>query len=424
MKRWKRFFAGALAACLLAVGMTPAAGAAGKKDAFDPARFLGLTQAQRLEDYDYLVKTLEDSYLCMGVRDRENPDDPAAEIFKGYRELIEEEKNDESFYKAVYSTLYRLGTYGHLWMIEPESYEGMLDWCKNEDTTGREQWKKQIEDPVTQKSYERLAELMAFYDEDNGGSWGGGETEANVRTLLLKDSGVAYVKIDSFLVDYEEQYAKDQKTLAAFFDAAGGCRDLIIDITDNSGGNEGYWQDLIVAPLIDKPLSCTNYALLADSENNRPYIENVFAPEDLHPLSELPKLPKLNKNGLEHATHFVESTLTARPAAKRAAFRGNIWVLVGPYVYSASESFSIFCQQTKFAKLVGTQTGGDGIGALDPIFLRLPNSGFLIQFSMMYGLNPDGSSSEEAGTTPDILSPVGESALVTALRAAQAARGK
>ena len=74
--------------------------------------------------------------------------------------------------------------------------------------------------------------------------------------------------------------------------------------------------------------------------------------------------------------------------------------------------------------MVGTQTGGDGIGALDPIFLRLPNSGFLIQFSMMYGLNPDGSSSEEAGTTPDILSPAGEPALVTALRAAQAAREK
>ena len=77
----------------------------------------------------------------------------------------------------------------------------------------------------------------------------------------------------------------------------------------------------------------------------------------------------------------------------------------------------MFCQATGFATLVGSQTGGDGIGALDPILMRLPNSGILIQFTMMYGLNPDGSSSEEAGTAPDILSPAGEPALVTALRA-------
>ena len=66
---------------------------------------------------------------------------------------------------------------------------------------------------------------------------------------------------------------------------------------------------------------------------------------------------------------------------------------------------------------VGRQAGGDGIGALDPIFLQLPNSGILVQFTMMFGLNPDGSSSEEAGTTPDILSPAGEHPLITALRA-------
>ena len=51
------------------------------------------------------------------------------------------------------------------------------------------------------------------------------------------------------------------------------------------------------------------------------------------------------------------------------------------------------------------------------MFLQLPNSGILVQFTMMFCLNSSGSSSEEAGTTPDILSPAGEPALVTALRA-------
>ena len=64
-----------------------AAPAAEPDSRWDPAlkNALGLTPAQRLEDYDYFVKTLKDSYLCLGLRDRENPDDPAEDIFREYR---------------------------------------------------------------------------------------------------------------------------------------------------------------------------------------------------------------------------------------------------------------------------------------------------------------------------------------------------
>jgi len=411
----QKLLAAVLALCLLSGCAAPAVKSDSRRDP-SLTRALGLTQEQRLEDYDYLVKTLKDSYLCLGLHDRENPDDPAEGIFQEYREMIAESDSDQTFYSAVYSTLFRLGSYGHLWIIEPEEYEDMLDWCENQDTTGREQWKKDIE--LSRDGYQKLkAYLDALGGDEDGGGWQDGETGENVHTLLMPESGVAYVKVDSFLADYDEGYVRDVQTLADFFNAAGDCGDLIIDLTDNGGGSELYWQNLLAAPLIDTPLSCTNYALLADSGNNRPYIENVFTPEELHPISELPDLPKLNRDGLDAATHFVESTLSVKPAEERAAFHGRVWLLVGPKVYSASESFSVFCKATGFAALVGQQTGGDGIGALNPIFMRLPNSGILIQFTMMYGLNPDGSGSEEAGTSPDILSPVGEPALVTALRA-------
>ena len=407
----KPFRAALLALCLLLNGC-----AAPAEPESGPAlkNALGLTQEQRLEDYDYFVNTLKDSYLCLGLRDRENPDDPAEDIFREYRELIEESDSDQAFYSAVYSSLYRLGSYGHLWIIEPGDYYEMLDWCRTEDTTGRERWKE-----LTEASEDQYARLKAYLDalgDEGVGSWSGGETGENLHTLLLPEEGIAYLKVDDFLADYDPDYQKEAQAIRDFYNAAGDCTDLIIDLTDNSGGNEGYWQNLLAAPLTNVPLSCTNYALLADSENNRPYIDNVFAPSDLHPISELPDLPKLERDGLEAATHFVESTLHVEPAAERAAFHGRVWLLVGPMVYSASESFSVFCQATGFATLVGQQTSGDGIGALDPVMMRLPNSGILIQYTMMYGLNPDGSSSEEAGTTPDVLSPAGEPALITALR--------
>lgn len=410
----------ALAFCLLLAGC--AAPAAEEDGRWDPAlkNALGLTQAQRLEDYDYLVQTLKDSYLCLGLRDRENPDDPAEGIFREYREMIEGNDSDQAFYSAVYSTLWRLGSYGHLWIIEPEDYSEMLDWCETQDTTGREQWKAVTE--ASEEHYKRLSAYLDALGDDGGGTWEEGETGENLHTLLLPEEGIAYLKVDRFLTDYDPDYQKEARAIRDFYNAAGDCTDLIIDLTDNSGGSERYWQDLLAAPLTDVPLSCTNYALLANSENNRPYIENVFAPEDLHPIAELPDLPRLNREGLEAATHFVESTLRVEPAEERAAFRGRVWLLVGPSVYSASESFAVFCRATGFATLVGTRTGGDGIGALDPIMMRLPGSGILIQFTMLYGLNPDGSGSEEEGTAPDIPSPAGEPALVTALRAVREAR--
>lgn len=410
----------ALVLCLLLSGC--AAPEAGPESRWDPAlkNALGLTREQRLEDYDYLVKTLKDSYLCLGLRDRENPDDPAEGIFREYREMIEENDSDQAFYSAVYSTWYRLGNYGHFGIIEPEAYGEMLDWCRSQDTTGREQWKAVTE--ASEEHYKRLGAYLKALG-GGGGSWEEGEAGENLHTLLLPEEGIAYLKVDRFLADYDPDYQKEAQAIRDFYNAAGGCTDLILDLTDNSGGSERYWQNLLAAPLADQPLSCTNYALLASSENNRPYIDNVFAPEDLHPIAELPDLPKLERQGLEVATHFVESTLRVEPAEERAAFHGRVWLLVGPSVYSASESFAVFCQATGFAELVGSRTGGDGIGALDPILMRLPNSGILIQFTMMYGLNPDGSGSEEAGTVPDILSPAGEPALVTALRAIREARG-
>lgn len=404
------------AAAAVSLSLLAGCGAQPQKEAeeWDAARshLLGLTQEQRLEDYDVLVETLKESYLCMGVRDRANPQDPSQEIFSEYRRMIEESDSDEAFYSAVYSTLFRLGTYGHLWIVEPEQYREYLEIYGQDTPPEREHWRQILADPVTRAGYERLETLLESYEEEEEGGASTSGDAPQVQTLLLPGGSVGYVKVDHF----PSTYGPEQEQLFSFYDTLGDCSDLIIDITDNSGGSELFWQELLAAPFLDRPLSCTHYALLADSANNHPYVEDAFPDGTLRPISQLPELPALNREGLSAATHFVESTLTAAPGTYRAPFHGRIWVLVGEKVYSASESFAVFCKETGFAVLVGEQTGGDGIGALDPIFMRLPNSGLLVQFTMMFGLNADGSSNEETGTAPDIPSPAGEPALVTALR--------
>lgn len=62
----------------------------------------------------------------------------------------------------------------------------------------------------------------------------------------------------------------------------------------------------------------------------------------------------------------------------------------------------MFCKATGFATIVGENTKGDG-GGSEIFRMKLPKSGLIMQFRTMHGLNPDGSSNVEFGTSPDVV---------------------
>lgn len=83
-------------------------------------------------------------------------------------------------------------------------------------------------------------------------------------------------------------------------------------------------------------------------------------------------------------------------------YSGNIYLLVDRGVFSSSEGFAIFCKDSGWAKVVGNEnTGGDGVG-IDPIVFKLPNSGLAVRSTAEKGLNKDGSSNLENGTSLDL----------------------
>ncbi|WP_312939543.1 S41 family peptidase [Oscillibacter sp.] len=374
---------------------------------------LGLTAEQRMEDYEAFWATLRDSYPCWGILEREGVDADA--IYQDYKELVAGNDSDVNFYSAIFSSLYRLGINGHLWIVEPDDYASYVDNMAAYQDSDRAHWAEVLQDEKTVNGYEKLGAMLDILneDEDQGGNMVE-DISANITSQILPGN-IGYLKINSFSGDMEIDGAEILDCYSQF----AGCSDLIIDLTDNSGGSENYWEQLLVAPNINETVSNSHVALVRMSKNNTPYLENVFSSDELRPISALPDLSKLADADRALATHYVTIDHTVDPAAQRSPFHGAIWVLVSEAVYSASESFALFCKDTGFATLVGTQTGGDGIG-IDPIFLQLPNSGILVQFTALYGLNADGSSNEETGTTPDIVSIRGENSLVTALRAIEA----
>lgn len=410
MKLRKQMAAAVLAAAALSLSL-PLSQA---QDTPSPDHMLGLTAEQRMEDYKYLWSVLADSYPCWGILDREGVD--VEGIYTSYRDMVAESDSDQTFYQAVYSTLFLLGNNGHLSIVEPADYFSLLPSARLYRRSGQTAWADILERKETREKYRSLLALDRAINSSGEEEEPALETPApaagGVIPLLLPESGVGYVKIDSFPAEYEA----DRAILSDFYRQCGDCTDLIFDLTDNSGGSEAYWEELLVAPHIDEPLSSEHLALVRHSRNNAPYLDQVFPAECLLPLNQLPSLPHLEPGDLDLATHFVRVCHRVEPADQPSPFRGRIWVLADESVYSASESFALFCQQTGFATLVGSATSGDGIGT-DPVFLQLPNSGILVQYTPVFGLNPDGSSNEELGTLPDLLSPPGEPPLITALRA-------
>ena len=173
-----------------------------------------------------------------------------------------------------------------------------------------------------------------------------------------------------------------------------------------------YFDDLIAAPNIDSPLSTDVYMFMKAGEYNGNFIDL----SNFLPISEAPSLPRMNPDDLAEFDLYVPITYQIEPLSKEKMLQGKLWMLVSENVFSSSEYAAMFTKATGFAALVGRTTGGDGIG-IDPNPIVLPNSGFVVRYSPIYGVTPDGASSQEFGTEPDVVSPEGETPLETCLKA-------
>lgn len=84
----------------------------------------------------------------------------------------------------------------------------------------------------------------------------------NVITEELSEN-IGYIKIFNFLGRGTAVIDNDKKMISDYIKKSQGkYKKLIIDIRGNGGGNPAYWQDLIVAPLIKKPIVYTQTAVV------------------------------------------------------------------------------------------------------------------------------------------------------------------
>lgn len=357
----------------------------------------------RIKDYEFMWETLKESYPYFGVLKRKGID--VDKIYTENKSKISESHDDLEFFNAIKETLENFNKLGHLSIMDGLKY----DFHKSVyiDIPFVKTWHNTLNDPGVCKFYKALPR-----DQNNILQNIIKNKHDNVTTEKILPNKIAYVKIQSFGSMLIED---DHKKLMDFYNEVSNYDNLIIDITDNDGGSDEYYEKNIVSPLINKPFSYSLYSGFKKSKNNLPFLNDRKLIETSKPVSKLPKFENVKEEDIKNLDFFNEYSDTINPSIDGIAFKGEIWTLINKKVYSASESYAYFCKATGFSKLVGRRTRG-GLMGIDPGYIVLPHSKIMIIYSMSYGFNSDGSCNEEVGTVPDCNSSSDESILDTCLK--------
>lgn len=372
----------------------------------------GLTIEQKLQDMKYLYQTLQQNYPYIKMLKRMYGVDLEQEYQKAVKE-IKNSKTDFEFYAIVNHFTNQSHMVGHLSTISPFDY----DWFVKSygDTTGvpefyweqMEKIRKVYADEKAKKAYTTLKKKMLPLTQKNTDLQQHQNKKSNVETKIIEKGKIAYIYVDSFDMGY---YEEDKKKLFDFYKQVQNYDNVIFDFTENSGGGMFYFNDLIVAPNIDKILYTKVYELMQSGEYNMQFLGQ----DGFETIEKLPKLSKINQDDLKELDLMLESTYFIQPSQKQKMLKGKLWILVNENVFSSSEYAAMFSKATGFATLVGERTGGDGIGS-DPLPILLPNSGIIVRYSPIYGTTADGTNSQEFGTEPDIWVQKGKTYLQTCI---------
>ncbi|HBG2228045.1 TPA: peptidase S41, partial [Clostridioides difficile] len=221
------------------------------------------------------------------------------------------------------------------------------------------------------------------------------------KELILKDvikGQIGYMYLPS-MSSKNGSINNDLKIIGDYIDTLEKHKALIIDIRGNLGGSDSYWQG-IVSKLIKNDVKINGYRIY---RNNNEIVKQYTNARNikLNPVENLPTSVKENapKEIIKDFNDFEDTSYTIK-STDDSKFKGNIYLLVDRKIYSSSESFAMFCKETKFATLVGETTGGDG-GCIDPVLFNLKNSGLIVRMASCMYLNKNGICDEEFKTIPE-----------------------
>lgn len=233
-----------------------------------------------------------------------------------------------------------------------------------------------------------------------------GDGKANVIAREL-DGSTGYLRIFSFEGRYMNE---DNRAIQSFMDQSrGGYRKLIVDIRGNGGGEEDYWANLLVKPLLQQPAVYEQTGSVKKQFFIRfgirfslyqKFVNSTLTNKKRYDVTEVAKTEHAGLDPAQWDTFKV--TKTFRPA-NRFSFDGKVYLLADSGTFSAADSFTAAVRKLKLGTVVGTNTAGGDCAYMEPYRYALPNSGLMFKLETDMNFNEEGQVNEIYGTAPDVL---------------------
>ena len=158
-------------------------------------------------------------------------------------------------------------------------------------------------------------------------------------------------------------------------------QNLIVDIRENGGGNDP--NDLLLYSYLTTRSFRENisaYTLF----NNVPFKEH-YVEEDEGEVAELEEELKEEHNILKDGKFYQDETFNPLWQPKQNAFQGKIYLLISPFVASASSLFASMIKSDSRAIVIGEESLGGYYGHTGhiPVTYRLPATKLLLTFSIV-----------------------------------------
>ncbi|WP_234414297.1 S41 family peptidase [Paenibacillus sp. CAA11] len=357
-----------------------------------------LTTEQKLEDFEYMYKIIEENYPFLAVNKRMNNVDWLANK-SVYWDRIKMTRSDQGFQRTIKQILKELNN-GHTSALNTLAFQKYKNIYSESAKQGQslQPWLDVFLQPKVLSRYTdaSTSELKSSVDSEPS------INTATATTEIIKDGKVAYIRIPT--LDHN-QIKPDIEIIQPFLEKVRNYQTLIIDIRGNSGGDSAYWSEYVVPMLSNTTIKYHWYLAFRGGKYSIPFIEAKYQRSfnQMHPISQLQqeKLPNLPPEILTDFTRYIKEERQIKPK-QSVHFTGHIYLLVDRVVYSSSDMWANFAKQTGWATLVGESTGGDGLG-WDPAMFYLPNSGIVIRLPLALGLRADGAIEDEVTVTPSIL---------------------
>ncbi len=335
------------------------------------------------EDYEDLWNVLENDYPLLPWLERQGMD--LAAIREEFRAQAAEAETVEDFMKVTSRLLEnRLGASGYLHIVQPNEYQQYYAqlvpegrWADKDEQLA--QWRAVLTD-------DRLSEIYVVPEPDAADPI---SSSAYVPYVRWRRNEKA-IQI-TFYTCYFNERDRDvvTKALAKYPEA----ENLIIDIRNNSGGNDAYWVENLIEPLGgDWEFSYRGY--YRDTPEIAPFYEKL----ENYAVSELADAPAWAEElGLDRA--FVAQTKidTGAPATDL-----KLWVLTNNKTMGSGAWIAAFAQAAGWATVVGEHTSANTGFGWQPAMVVLPKSGLLLEFTEAIE-TPRGDLQNETGIVPDVV---------------------